>query len=112
MAGTIFGNSNIWNLSTHTLLRLFVLLESCRSLSKSCETPSRRLQFSHLLSFLICKLRLVALTLLALRLLAVLVVQLLLVRVVRVVVGERFDAIAAAQATRRDTLESKQKTTE
>ena len=55
---------------------------------------------------------LVALTLLALRLLAVLVVQLLLVRVVRVVVGERFDAIAAAQATRRDTLESKQKTTE
>ena len=66
MAGTIFGNINIWNLSTHTLLCLLVLLESCRSLTEFCETLSRRLQFSHLLSCLICDLRLLALTLILL----------------------------------------------
>jgi hypothetical protein len=67
MANTIFGNINIWNLSTHTLLCLLVLLESCRSLSKSCETPSLLLQFLHLLSFFLSLLlRQIALALLLL----------------------------------------------
>ena len=66
MARTVLGNVNIWNLSTHTLLCLLVPLESCRSLTEFCETLSRRLQFSHLLSLLICEVRLVALTLLLL----------------------------------------------
>jgi len=66
MAGTIFRYINILNLSTHTFLCLLVPLESCRSLSESCEMPSRRLQFLQLLSLLICELRLRALTLLLL----------------------------------------------
>jgi hypothetical protein len=38
MARTIF--RNIWNLSTHTLLHLLVLLENCLNLSVFFETPS------------------------------------------------------------------------
>ncbi len=69
MAGTILGNSNIWHLSTHTLLCLLVPLENCRGLSNLLETPILRLLISDLLLLflfeLLCQIALTLLLLVA-----------------------------------------------